>query len=190
MTDPLPFLRQATDLFDDRLAAVTRDQWTLPTPCTEWTVRDLVDHVTGGNRWAVAVLDGEQPGVALEAALGPGFGDDILDDYRQAAEAQYKGFASDGALARTCHHFVGDIDGNAFSWLRIADLAVHAWDLARATGGKEDMGQELVMAVWAVQSPRTQMIAKAGMFGTGASGTLDYEAPLQDRLLDMLGRRP
>jgi uncharacterized protein (TIGR03086 family) len=190
MTDPLPFLRQATDLFDDRLATVKPDQWTLPTPCTEWTVRDLVDHVTGGNRWAVALLDGEQPGPALETALRPGFGDDILDEYRAAAEAQYEGFAADGALEKTCHHFVGDIDGAAFSWLRIADLAVHAWDLARATGGDEHMGDELVTAVWAVQSPRAQLIATAGMFGTGASGTLGYEAPLQHRLLDMLGRRP
>ena len=189
-SDALTYLRLATDLFADRLAAVTPEQWTLPTPCTEWTVRDLVEHVTGGSRWAVALLDGRTAADALETALAPGFGDDILDDYRAAAEAQCKGFATDGAMGRPCHHFIGDIDGHTFSWLRIADLSVHAWDLARATGGDERIGDDLVLAVWAVNSPRAQQIATLGVFGTGASGTLGYDAPLQDRLLDLVGRRP
>jgi hypothetical protein len=93
-------------------------------------------------------------------------------------------------MARTCHHFVGDMPAEGFSWLRTADLVLHAWDLARATGGNEELGHDLVLAVWAVQSPRANAIAASGQFGPGASGTIAPDAPLQDRLLDLVGRRP
>jgi uncharacterized protein (TIGR03086 family) len=188
--DPLAQLRQATAVFDQRLAAVTPDQWGSPTPCTEWTVRDLVDHVTGGNRWTVAVLGGLTAGEAFEVALAPGFGDDVLGDYRSSAAAQIEAFSEEGALDRNCHHIVGDMTGAVFIGLRTADLAVHAWDLARATGGDEDLGDELVTALWETNRHRAEAIAAGGMFGTGASGTVADDAPVQARLLDLVGRRP
>jgi uncharacterized protein (TIGR03083 family) len=80
--DALDYLRKATDLFDEKLAPVTADQLDGPTPCEAWTVRDLIQHVTGGNRWAVALLDGGTAEAALETALAPGFGDDVVADFR------------------------------------------------------------------------------------------------------------
>ncbi len=35
----------------DRVRAVGADQWDAPTPCSDWTVRELVNHVVGEDRW-------------------------------------------------------------------------------------------------------------------------------------------
>lgn len=39
--------RQAADAFDQRYNAIGDDQWQQATPCTEWQVRQLVDHAVG-----------------------------------------------------------------------------------------------------------------------------------------------
>jgi uncharacterized protein (TIGR03086 family) len=188
--DRLAELLLATEAFDRRVVAIPADGWGAPTPCDEWTVRDLVEHVTGGNRFAVPLLDGASLADAFDAALAPGFSDDTLADLRSSADAQLAAFAADGALDRICHHPRGDITGSEFAGLRIGDLAVHAWDLARATGGDEHLDDRLVAAAWAAYEPRAATLVASAWFGGGASGTLPEGAPLQDRLLDLLGRRP
>ena len=55
--DSLTLLRRAGDFYDRRLAAVTADQWSMPSICDGWSVKDLADHVLGGNRFAA--LDGD-----------------------------------------------------------------------------------------------------------------------------------
>jgi hypothetical protein len=73
---------------------------------------------------------------------------------------------------------------------RIGGLTLHAWDLARASGGDEALDSELVEAVWAQLSPMAPFIAETGVFGVGPSGEVGEGAPLQVRLLDLSGRRP
>src|SRR4051794_28460822 len=45
MSDPIESWLTVANAFDERYVAVKEDQWTSPTPCDDWTVRDLVDHV-------------------------------------------------------------------------------------------------------------------------------------------------
>jgi hypothetical protein len=99
-------------------------------------------------------------------------------------------FAAPGARDRICHHGVGDIPGEQLLGFRTADYALHAWDLARAIGGDEQLDDALVEELWLVMSPMAPMIGGSGQFGTGPSGDLDADAPLQARLLDLSGRRP
>jgi uncharacterized protein (TIGR03083 family) len=56
--DGFESLDRARSEFDRRLRAVEPGEWSLETPCEGWTVRDLVNHVVGGNRMAVALLAG------------------------------------------------------------------------------------------------------------------------------------
>ncbi len=74
--------------------------------------------------------------------------------------------------------------------LRISDLLVHQWDLARAIGANETLDPDVVQIVWDDISPMAPVIAQLGVFGNGPSGAVPDDAPLQERLLDLLGRRP
>jgi uncharacterized protein (TIGR03086 family) len=53
-TAPVDELAQALRGTEQLVAAVRDEQWTRPTPCTDWKVRDLVNHLVGGNRCSPA----------------------------------------------------------------------------------------------------------------------------------------
>jgi hypothetical protein len=65
-----------------------------------------------------------------------------------SADAQLEVFALPGALDRTVHHPLGDIDAAALLRLRLGDLLLHGGDLAHSVGGDESMDDELVAIVW------------------------------------------
>jgi hypothetical protein len=71
-------------------------------PCTDWTVRDLVNHLIGGNRLFASILCGEQPpGVRHEPSAAAGIdhlGDDPVAAYREAADALLAAFRQPGVL--------------------------------------------------------------------------------------------
>lgn len=112
------------------IGGVAAAQWTAPTPCPEWDVRQLVNHLVAGNL-AVAALVGDQ--------APPDRSADQLDDdpgsaYRASAAALQAAFAQPGALERTFGSPYGPAPGSMLVHLRITELLVHGWDLARATG--------------------------------------------------------
>ncbi|MEZ5142306.1 MAG: TIGR03086 family metal-binding protein [Acidimicrobiales bacterium] len=176
--------------FERRLRAVRDDQWDVPTPCEDWTVRELVRHVVGGNRMSVALLDGASRDEALGLLAGVDLGDDPVATFVAAAQAQLEAFRADGALERTCHHPAGDMPAAQIIGFRIGDLTLHAWDLARAIGADESLDADLVQEVWDGLQPLAPIIGQIGMFGDGPSGDVPEDAPLQVRMLDLVGRRP
>jgi uncharacterized protein (TIGR03086 family) len=133
-------------------------------------------------------------GASLEESLVPlktaDPAEDPLSSFTESAAAQIAAFAEPGSTERVCHHAMGDIPGAQVLAFRIGDLTLHAWDLARATGGNEELEGELVAQLWSDLSPLAQVIPHIGMFGAGPSGTVLEDAPLQARLLDLVGRRP
>lgn len=183
-------LTRAASIFDLRLSSVTAAHWAAPSTCEGWAVKDLADHVTGGNRFAVSLLAGSDAETAFTNALAPGFEGEPLSQYRESASAQSEAFARSGALSATVDHPSGKIDGGTFLGLRVGDLVLHGWDLARSTGGDDSLDDELVVAVWEAYAPRLARLGPSGMFGAGASGAVRDDASLAVRLLDATGRRP
>lgn len=182
-------LTAATAHFRAVLAQVRPDLLDAPTPCTDWTVRDLCAHVSVGNRWAALLLDGAQPGPAMAAAQALPRTGDLLADFDADTAAQADGFAAEGAQGRTVHHFMGDVSAAQFLGMRTGDVLIHAWDLARAIGTDERLPEPLVRAGLAMYGSRSDGLAATGMFGRGAEGAPE---PVDDqqRLLHLTGRRP
>jgi uncharacterized protein (TIGR03086 family) len=184
-------LDRAASEFDKRLRLVTDAQHALPTPCGEFNVRDLVTHQIQGMRGFTLLLNG----ATREGAEALGSCDIGSEDWRGAFNSSYQtmrdAFAAPGAMERTVTHpIMGNIPASMLFDIRMNELAVHAWDLARAIGADETLDPEVVASIWAFGEPMADILPSLGIFGSGASGEVPDSAPLQTRLLDLLGRRP
>jgi len=173
-----------------RLESVAAGQWDLPTPCDGWSVTDLVQHMAVGATMSCQILAGEpwtRDSVVAEVSSSP----DLKHEWEWRTAEERAGFAAPGALGRTVTHpIMGDIPCTQFLGMRAGDALLHAWDLARAVGVDDELASELVGEIWANMSPMVGIIGKSGFFGSGPSGEVREDAPLQTRLLDLSGRRP
>ena len=68
MSDASDRYRTIADGFTSRLEGAAGDSWLAATPCSEWTVRDLIGHVVGTHRRVLATLDGSEPEPDLAVA--------------------------------------------------------------------------------------------------------------------------
>ena len=189
--DPIDALGRSQQEFEARLGSVGDGDWDKPTPCEEWSVHDLVNHVMLGTRMSVQLLRG-----ATADEVVAGFEDDLVDRadalgaYTALADEMRALFGADGGLDGTVQHPMGEIPRSMFVTFRIGDQTTHAWDLARAIGADETLDPELVAECFASIQPMGQMVSESGMFGSGSSGALGDDASLQDQYLDFVGRRP
>ncbi|HEX9994071.1 MAG TPA: TIGR03086 family metal-binding protein [Acidimicrobiales bacterium] len=188
--EPLDALDRAVREFGRRVAEVGDDRWDAPSPCEGWSARDVVEHGIAGNRMSVLLLAGATAADAIAAVRAAPVGDDPVAAYDEAGRDMVDAFRAPGALSRTVHHPRGDITGEQFLGFRVGDLVIHAWDLARAIGADDRLDPALVEVVWRFMSPMAPFIGTIGIFGEGPSGTVADDADLQDRLLDLAGRRP
>jgi uncharacterized protein (TIGR03086 family) len=173
-----------------RLQSVSAQHWVLPTPCEGWSVRDLVQHLAVGATMSRQLLSGEtwtREAVVEEVSSVP----DLRAEWEWRTAEERAGFAAFGGLDRAVTHPVmGDIPCSQFLGMRVGDALLHAWDLARAIGTDDQLDPELVVEVWTGMAPMAGFIRKSGFFGSGPSGEVGEDAPLQNRLLDLSGRRP
>ncbi len=185
-------LRAANEEFVSRLRLVSVDQWALSTPCDDWDVRGLVNHVLLGTRMSVQLLSG-MPRDDVIAQLGDDLmegNDDPVGSFVSMAGDMVDGFAASGGLEGTVEHPAGDFPRAVFCGFRVADGTCHAWDLARAIGADEQLDADLVQFAWDDAQPQREMLVASGMFGDSSSGTVGPDAPLQTQYLDLMGRRP
>ena len=189
--EPLDALALARSEFARRLRLVTDDDWELPTPCDDWTVRDLVVHVVGGDRMSAALLRGASREEATAIRKTIDLGEDAVAAFDAEADEVAAAFAEPGAFDYNFVHPSGmEITGERLLGFRIGDYALHGWDLARAIGADENLDDDLVQVLWNALAPMAGMIGNSGVFGAGPTGQVGDDAPLQERLLDLTGRRP
>lgn len=186
--DTLDAFDRAFREFDSRVHDVADGQWTHGTPCTEWDVRALVNHLTGEHLWAPELLRG-----ATLAEVGDRFDGDVLGAdpvaaWERATTASTAAFHTAGALDGTVHTSAGPTAATEYAWQMIGDLTVHAWDLAKGIGADTRLDPELARAVYDSMAPNAESWQGYGIFGPPVDVPAD--APIQDRLVALLGRTP
>ena len=178
---------QAVSAFGALVHAVKPDQWDLPTPCADWDVRQLVNHVAGENAWIVPLLAGrtiDEVGGALDGDL---LGEDPPRAWDERAEPALAAATADGGLDRVVHVSYGDIPGHEYLSQVTVDHVIHAWDLAHGIGADEELDTDLVAFAHGYLEPQIEQWRSAGAFGPKVE--VSGDAPLQSRLLAMTGRR-
>ncbi|MFF3557188.1 TIGR03086 family metal-binding protein [Streptomyces tsukubensis] len=178
----------ALALFTERVHAVRPDQWGEPTPCTEWSVRDLVNHLTAEQLWVPdLVTDGATIAEVGDAYEGDVLGGDPRAAWDAAARAARRAFAAPGALERTVALSYGETPAPAYCAQMTTDAVVHAWDLSRAIGAPERLPDDLVAFALDEVTPYAAQLSQTGLFAP------PVEPPPGDshqaRLLALLGRR-
>ena len=172
------------------LAGVTDDLLTAPTPCTEYSVGDLVDHIDQVSLGATALARQDiealnRPATSSDAAhLGPDWRDEVTRHLRTLGEAWDDPAAWEGT---------GGVPGSDLSietWVKITltELVVHGWDIARATGQPFDLpGPTLQVCLDHV----TAFVPNAPVPGLwGPPVDVAPDAALLDRIVAITGRTP
>jgi uncharacterized protein (TIGR03086 family) len=174
------------------IVAVTGEQWHLPTPCTDWTVRQLVNHLVGGNRLITRVLRGE-PLPPLDQLGRRGSEDQLGNDpataYRTSASELLEGLRAPGVLERPHTLPAGTLPGPAVVHLRIVETLVHGWDLARATSQQVPFPDDLAEQELAFSRDLLGRLPE-GRQPFAPSRPVADDAPPIDRLAALLGRTP
>jgi uncharacterized protein (TIGR03086 family) len=177
----------ALDEFGRRVEQVRDDQWSDPTPCTQWDVRTLVAHLVDEQRWVPYLLGGGTVADAGDRFAGDPLGEDPKAAWRDASAAARAAFQSEGALDNPVGLSSGPTSARDYLWEMTVDATIHAWDLARAIGADEHLDPELVRRVHTEAEKDAGKLAASGMFAEPVP--VATSADLQTQLLGLFGRR-
>jgi uncharacterized protein (TIGR03086 family) len=178
VVDVATLFRRTVAVWQRTLAGVEASQWSDPTPCTEWDVHALVNHVVGEECWVGPLLAGR-----TIAEVGSRFDGDVLGDDpvgRGEDLARASVIAVDEAMLERLrvHLSYGDEDASEYLLQLAADHLIHGWDLASATGQDRAMEPDLLEEVAEWFAGREEMYRSGGAIGPRATMTGDPQVDL------------
>lgn len=163
------------------IKGVRTDQYGDPTPCDEWTVRDLLEHTISVVAGLGAAASGQPPSGEFE------LGSDPAAQFKQAAATTLAAWQAPGVLEQIIDGPAGPMPGHVLAGINLMDTATHAWDLAMATGQSaglpDDVAEAAMEASRQIISPET----RPGRFGPEL--TASKNAGATERLVAFLGRK-
>jgi len=180
-TDWLRVQERAHAAFGARVALVA--QWDAPTPDEDWDVAALVRHVIEEQQWVPLLLAGRTVGEA-RSRLEP-LGSDLPAAWERYSAAATRAWASVDPDAPVNLSY-DTVPAAAYLREQSSDVIVHTWDLARAIGADDALGDDLVEAAWTVFAPQKDTLEASGLFASPLP--IPEDAPLQSRLLALTGR--
>jgi uncharacterized protein (TIGR03086 family) len=159
---------------------MTEDKWSSPSPCTDWTARDVVVHVINTHR-------------RVRAALGDVGPEDVDADadlealWSSATDAIRSALADETLRSKTVSGIFAEQPFEALvGRLLCADTLIHTWDLARATDQDERLDEDAAAKALEFLTPIDEPIRRPGGFGPKLEPPLGADA--QTRLLAFAGR--
>ena len=158
-----------------------------PTPCSEWTVRDIINHVTGENLWATELFAGKTMAEVGDQLEGDLLGGDPQAAFRRSVASGKPAVMAKGAMEMTCDLSFGPTPGFEYANQLFLDMLIHGWDIAKATEQNTHLDPELVSACLPLAERARAEFGEYGVFGNDLSA--DAGADDQARLLALLGRQ-
>jgi uncharacterized protein (TIGR03086 family) len=174
--------REVCRVFTERVRGARR--WDAPAPVDGWTARDVVRHLTD---WFPAFL---AAGTGIELATGPAVDDDPVAAWQHqcdAVQALLDEPATAGRVLANPH--IGEVPlDRAIDQFYTADVFMHTWDLARATGQDDRLDPDFCAELFAGMEPIEAVMRSSGQYGVRVPVGDDADA--QTRMLGFIGRNP
>jgi uncharacterized protein (TIGR03086 family) len=188
MADNIALLARALDQAGAVISTISSDQTHLATPCRGWDVHALLAHVVRDDlrNFLVAARGETADWQAPPQDLGTGWADDFRDGARELLE-QWRSADLDRSVATPGGP---EMPLRARADQQIAELAVHAWDLVRATGADLTLDPELAEHALAWSRPMLQPQFRGPDKAFAAAVPVPDDAAAYDRLAGWFGRDP
>jgi uncharacterized protein (TIGR03086 family) len=166
----------------DLIGRIGDDQWAAPTPCTEWSVRDVVGHLVGMNLVLVAMFEeGPMPERGVDR-----LGADPAGAFLRSAATLQAAAARPGVLKQSQATRIGSATGaDRLQW-RMVDLLAHGWDLEQATALAADLPSDVAEQALTFAQAQLPSQPRAGRFADPQP--IGDRAPAIDRLAAFTGR--
>ena len=179
MPNPIDLYSAAVKGTREIIGGVQSSQLGDSTPCGEWNVQALMDHIVGGT----GVLWGSLAGAAPETPQGSS----PVAAFEAGTAKALDAAKVPGALEKTILSPLGDMPGGQLLAAFFMETLIHGWDLAKATGQSTDMPADLAETCHAMFGPSADEMRQSGVFGPRVDVADD--ATTQIKLLGALGRR-
>jgi uncharacterized protein (TIGR03086 family) len=165
----------------------TKEQLDDPTPCTEWAVRDVLNHLIGEfDSFASGARGESRPMDGIDYCSS-----DFVAEFDRASNDALEAFSEPGALEKEFAMPWGSSPGAAALGLALADTVVHGWDIAKGTGQEIKIDEDIAAELYGMTS---SMMEPKGSYPRGDSFKpavdVPEDAPAADKLIGFLGRTP
>jgi uncharacterized protein (TIGR03086 family) len=177
--DVIDALEQTFTHAEGVIAGVGPEQYDDKTPCTEWTVRDLLEHIVSVVAALGAAAAGEAP-APFELA------DDPARQFETAATASIRAWRQPGVLDRVVEAGPGPMPGRVLASINLLDTATHTWDLAAATGQPRELPRPVAEAAMEASRAIVTDELRSGRFAPAQA--VPAGATATEELVAFLGR--
>lgn len=181
---PADRYRHVAAAFTDRVRNTDEGSWSRPAPPDGWSARDVVGHLT---EWFPAFL---HDGAGITLPQGPPVTDDPLANWTAVSDGIQELLDDPATAERFLDHPVAGrhpLDQAVHNFFT-ADVFMHTWDLARATGQDETLDPEFAAELLAGMESLDEVLRASGQYGPRVEVADD--ADVQTKLIAFIGRTP
>ena len=189
--EPVKLLERAQEWTGGIVAGVREPDLARPTPCEDWDVARLLDHLIADVETFNKVASGEP--ADLVADIDPTAQQNVgrawpdpTDHFERLVKESRELWSRPGALDQKYKTSRSEVPGEALIMISLIDTLVHGWDLAKATGQSTQMPEDVAEAALAF----TTKMMKDKRIGFGEPVAVPDDASVTDRLVGWLGRQP
>lgn len=181
---PAERYRQVAAGFTERVRNVAEPDWAKPAPPDGWTARDVVGHLT---EWFPAFL---ASGTGITLPQGPPVTEDPLANWTTMSDGIQQLLDDPATEGKFLDHPVAGRHPlpQAVQNFFTADVFMHTWDLARATGQDETLDEEFAAELLAGMESLDEVLRASGQYGPKVE--VPEDADVQTKLIAFIGRQP
>ncbi len=184
--DAVERIEKATQEASNAVHGVKPDQLEQPTPCTEFDVRGLLNHLLGGmNMLSTAASGGK---AAMPDGDLVGDGSEVGARYDAARNKLLEAIREPGVFDKNWEMPFGTLPGQMMAGIAFVEHTTHAWDVRKATGQETALPDDLAQEALDLVTPMDAMWRMPGVCGPAVP--VPDDAPVTDRLVGFLGRQP